>query len=124
MTLEQALTRIAELESRLREYEKHLGFAVIFPAEMGLSARQHRMCGMFAKRGLMTNEAFFAIQYGNDPSGGPLHIKKCMEVSMYHLRRRLSKYGIKIVTRHKIGYEIVGEDLKKLRALANAETTP
>lgn len=118
MTFDQALDRIAELEEQVRQLEGRLGYDVMFPKAMGLTKRQSRILGVIAASGLATYESLIESMYPNDPAGGPDCAKKCLEVSMCHLRRRVARDGITILTRQGVGYEVIDESLTILRRIA------
>lgn len=102
------LSRLQTLLDTVLEENRQLRDAlvppVIFPSEWKLRPAQARIlaCFLGSPNGVRTKEQLFQAISGRDG----MHDDNTVKVSICDLRKKLAPYGIEILTRWAIGYEL------------------
>ena len=97
--------KIGELEEQVRQLKKLLVPVFVTPIEWGLTAQQQTLFCMLLKRDLVTRDMFNAVAITR-PSTKNIS-NQCCDMSIYHLRKKLKKYGIQIKSEWGRGWRLV-----------------
>ena len=127
-SLEFALARIAELETALAAREQELAdiraamFAPItFPLGVRLQRRESAICRtlMKASPAFVNRLRLFCAVYDLEDQGRI--DDRIVESHVSHLRRKLTAYGVRIVTHRYSGYSMPRDSSHRLRAMIEGE---
>lgn len=106
--------RCGALEEENRQLREALSPSVVFPRELNLRPAQVRILAalMAAPNGICSKERLFQAISGRDESD-----EGTVKVSVCGLRKKLQPFGIEILTRWAVGYEITPEAKSALERL-------
>jgi len=97
--------KIEELEEQVRQLKKLLVPIFVTPVEWCLTAQQQTLFCMFLKRDLVTRDMFNAVAITRPSTKNASN--QCCDMSVYHLRKKLKKYGIHIKNEWGVGWRLV-----------------
>ncbi len=97
--------KIEELEEQVRQLKKLLVPIFVTPVEWCLTAQQQTLFCMFLKRDLVTRDMFNEVAITRPSTKNAAN--HCCDMSVYHLRKKLKKYGIHIKNEWGVGWRLV-----------------
>lgn len=97
--------KIEELEEQVRQLKKLLVPIFVTPVEWCLTAQQQTLFCMFLKRDLVTRDMFNEVAITRPSTKNASN--QCCDMSVYHLRKKLKKYGIYIKSEWGRGWRLV-----------------
>lgn len=109
---------IDELKEQVRQLKKLLVPPFVTPVEWGLTAQQQTLFCMLLKRDLVTRDMFNAVAITRPSTKNTSN--QCSDMAVYHLRKKLKKYGIQIKNEWGRGWRLVDRKNWQKR-LTNAE---
>ena len=109
---------IDELKEQVRQLKKLLVPPFVTPVEWGLTAQQQTLFCMLLKRDLVTRDMFNAVAITRPSTKNTSN--QCSDMAVYHLRKKLKKYGIQIKNEWGRGWRLVDRKNWQKR-LADAE---
>lgn len=94
--------KIEELEEQVRQLQKVLVPPFVTPVEWGLTRKQKALFCMLLKREIVTRDMLDAAAI-TGASITPNH----SNVILYHLRKKLKKFGFEIKNEYGLGWRLV-----------------
>lgn len=55
---------------------------------------------------VLYQDQIYELIWGDDSAGGPLNTAKILHIHIHHLRNRLYRLGLQIITHHGMGYSV------------------
>ena len=97
--------KIEELEEQVRQLKKLLVPIFVTPVEWCLTGQEQTLFCMFLKRDLVTRDMFNAVAITRQSTKNASN--QCCDMAVYHLRKKLKKYGIHIKNEWGVGWRLV-----------------
>lgn len=97
--------KIEELEEQVRQLKKLLVPIFVTPVEWCLTAQQQTLFCMLLTRDLVTRDMFNAVAITRPSTKNASN--QCSDMAVYHLRKKLKKYGIHIKNEWGLGWRLV-----------------
>ena len=97
--------KIEELEEQVRQLKKLLVPIFVTPVEWCLTAQQQTLFCMLLTRDLVTRDMFNAVAITRPSTKNASN--QCSDMAVYHLRKKLKKYGIQVKSEWGVGWRLV-----------------
>lgn len=107
------------LEARVLELEAAMGLTFLAPLEWGLTGNETRLFGALMARELLTKEAAMTALYRDVGADDEPEIR-IIDVMVCKMRPKLKPFGIEIVTRWGVGYQLTADVKAGARAQIEA----
>ena len=114
-TLEQARTRIAELEEEVARLKRLLKLEWAPHRRLPFSEQEATVLGLLVRLGEAPRNKLFELLWGENNDGGADDPDNALKVVVHHLRRKLAPLGVEIRTLYGFGYLMSKEDRDKLK---------
>lgn len=113
---ELALQAVVDrLECRIEILEAAMGMGFLPPIEWGLTSSEARVFGALLERELVTIDVAMAVLYRDNAAEEAE--EKILDVFICKIRKKLKPFGIEILTRWGVGYQLSGETKKAVRTM-------
>ena len=96
---------IDELKEQVRQLKKLLVPIFVTPVEWCLTAQQQTLFCMLLTRDLVTRDMFNAVAITRPSTKNASN--QCSDMAVYHLRKKLKKYGIQVKNEWGVGWRLV-----------------
>ena len=97
--------KIEELKEQVCQLKKLLVPPFVTPVEWGLTAQQQTLFCMLLKRDLVTRDMFNAVAITRPSTKNTSN--QCSDMAVYHLRKKLKKFGIQVKNEWGVGWRLV-----------------
>lgn len=99
---------------RITQLERALGVHFAAPLCLGLTRKQAQLLGVLMARPIVNHDVLFTALYSAKPHAPGSGV---IAAHIFHLRNKLKKFGIEIMTKSWEGYYMTPEMKEKVRAL-------
>ena len=96
---------IDELKEQVRQLKKLLVPPFVTPIEWGLTAQQQTLFCMLLTRDRVTRDMFNAVAITRPSTKNAAN--QCCDMAVYHLRKKLKKFGVQVKTEWGLGWRLV-----------------